>query len=75
MVSGRSHDSRSVDRFDACFNRHVLFLFHQGLDENDFDAVAGHLVGTLEKLGLEKEQIDEVVGVVGPLRGIFEGKN
>jgi hypothetical protein len=43
-----------------------------GLDEHDFDAVAGHLVGSLQFLGVEQSMIDEAVGIVGPLRGIFE---
>ena len=47
-------------------------LWDMGLDEHDFDAVAGHLVGSLQFLGVEQSMIDEAVGIVGPLRGIFE---
>jgi len=47
-------------------------LFDQGLDEADFDRVAGHLVATLKDMQVPQNLIDEVVGVVGPLRGVFE---
>jgi hemoglobin len=46
--------------------------FSMGLDGTDFDAVAGHLVGTLESLGVTADLVDEVVAVVGPLRACFE---
>jgi hypothetical protein len=49
-----------------------FLLISKGLDETDFDAVAGHLVATLVSLEVPQELIDEAVGVVGPLRGIFE---
>lgn len=47
-------------------------LFQDGLNETHFDKVAGHLVDTLESIDVSQELIDEVVGVVGPLRGAFE---
>lgn len=43
-----------------------------GLDETDFDCVAGHLVDTMQSLGVGQEEIDEAVGIVGPLRDIFK---
>lgn len=46
-------------------------LFRMGIDENTFDQVAGHLVATLKNLGVPSNLIDEVVGVVGPLRPVF----
>jgi hemoglobin len=49
-----------------------LRLFDRGLNETHFDLVAGHLVASLEHLGVAKSVIDEVVAVVGPLRGVFE---
>lgn len=47
-------------------------LFNDGLNETHFDKVAVHLVDTLESLHVRQELIDGVVGVVGPLRGVFE---
>lgn len=47
-------------------------LWEMGLDETDFDAVAGHLVGAMQALGVEQHLIDEAVAIVVPLRGIFE---
>jgi hemoglobin len=51
---------------------HARLVREQGLDETHFDAVAGHLVRSLKELNVPKPLIDEVVGVVGPLRGVFE---
>jgi len=47
-------------------------LFNDGLNETHFDKVAGHLIDTLKSLDVPQELIDEVVGVVGPLRPVFE---
>jgi hemoglobin len=47
-------------------------LFGLGLNETHFDLVAGHLVASLEKLGVAQSEIEEVVAVVGPLRVVFE---
>lgn len=43
---------------------------HDGMGITDvhFDKVAGHLVATLETAGVGKEEIDAVVGLVGPLK-------
>ena len=47
-------------------------LFEKQLSEKHFDAVAMHLVDTLQGLNLSKEVIDEVVQVVAPLRAAFQ---
>jgi hemoglobin len=47
-------------------------LFEMGLTEHHFDLVAGHLVATLQYLGVEEPLIAECVAVVAPLRPIFE---
>lgn len=47
-------------------------LFAKGLNETHFDLVAGHLVATLEHLGVGKTEIGEVVSIVGPLREVFK---
>jgi len=47
-------------------------LFEKGLCGTHFDLVANHLVESLLSLGIQQDLIDEVVGVVGPLRTIFE---
>lgn len=49
-------------------------LWAMGLDESDFDVVAGHFVATLQSLDVDQELIDEAVGVISPLRDIFEEK-
>jgi hemoglobin len=49
-------------------------LFAMGLNETHFDVVATNLVETMQELGVAADVIDEAVGVVGPLRGIFEAK-
>jgi len=43
-------------------------LVKNGLGDKHFDAVAGHLVTTLEELGVEKPLIDEVLSIVAPTR-------
>lgn len=47
-------------------------LFEMGLNEGHFDKVAGHLVASLEELGVAQALIDEAVAVIGPLRSVFE---
>jgi hypothetical protein len=38
--------------------------------------VAGHLVGSMNALSVSRNLIDEAMGVVAPLRGVFEeGQN
>ncbi len=51
---------------------HKHLIEQKGLNASHFDKVAGHLVSTLQSLGVEKPLIDEVVAIVGPLRSIFE---
>ncbi|CAB9497844.1 truncated hemoglobin GlbN [Seminavis robusta] len=51
---------------------HARLLRKEGLNESHFDLVAGHLVGTLQGLGVQQAEIDSVVATVGPLRGVFE---
>lgn len=46
-------------------------LFAMGLDERHFDVVAGHFVATLKHLGVKQAEIDEAVGIIGPLRPVF----
>mmetsp|Transcript_38874 Transcript_38874/g.57199 ORF Transcript_38874/g.57199 Transcript_38874/m.57199 type:complete len:318 (+) Transcript_38874:27-980(+) len=52
--------------------KHQMLFDEKGLNETHFDMVAGHLVGALAGLDVPKDLIDEVVGVVGPLRPVFE---
>lgn len=61
-------ESFDVEQF--MFSKHrKLFLI--GLNESHFDTVAGHFVGTLEMLQVSKPLIDEAVGIIAPLRGVF----
>ncbi len=54
---------------------HKHLIEQKGLNTSHFDKVAGHLVGTLQELGVKKPLIDEVVAIVGPLRSIFESSS
>ena len=51
---------------------HKRLLEKEGLNASHFDLVAGHLVGTLQGLGVKDDIVDEVVATVGPLRAVFE---
>jgi hemoglobin len=43
-------------------------LVKRGLNDGHFDAVAGHLKGTLEELGVAEEAIAEVLTIAGSTR-------
>ena len=47
-------------------------LIEQGLNGTHFDKVAGHFVETLQSLNVPPELIGECVGIVAPLRAVFE---
>jgi hemoglobin len=40
-----------------------------GIGDVDFDAVVGHLVGTLTGLGVPEDMIGQIGGALAPLRG------
>ena len=40
---------------------------HLSIEQEHFDAVAGHLIETLRSLGVNEEMIAEVVGTLAPL--------
>jgi len=46
-------------------------LYALGMDETDFDVVAGEFVATLTDLQVPQPEIDEAAGVVLPLRAAF----
>jgi hemoglobin len=46
----------------------------RGLNELHFDSVAGHIVDSLKSLAVPGDLIEEVLGVVAPLRPLFETK-
>ncbi|KAG2489508.1 hypothetical protein HYH03_011960 [Edaphochlamys debaryana] len=48
---------------------HKRMVEHGGLSERHFDGVAGHLVATLQELGVEQDLIDQVAAIVEPTRG------
>jgi hemoglobin len=60
-----------IDVADLMLTKHQK-LFEMGLTEHHFDLVAGHLVATLQYLGVEEPLIAECVAVVAPLRPVFE---
>ncbi len=49
---------------------------HQGMGITDarFDQVAGHLVATLDKFKVPKQEKDELLKIIGGLRGDIVGK-
>ena len=62
---------KDLDVGQLMYKKHYK-LFLKGLNESHFDLVAGHLVGTLESLGVDSSLINEAVTIVGPLRAVFE---
>jgi hemoglobin len=60
-----------VDVPDIIYKKHYR-LFARGLDGSHFDLVAGHFIATLQHLSVAQPLIDEAVGVIAPLRPIFE---
>ena len=40
-----------------------------GIEDDDFDAVVGHLAGTLTGLGVPEDTIGQIGGALAPLRG------
>jgi hemoglobin len=52
--------------------KHMKLFVEHGLNETHFDKVAECFVGACNHLGVAQELIDEAVGIIGPLRGIFE---
>ena len=61
----------SLDVGEFMYKKHKK-LFLDGLNEIHFDTVAGHFIATLESLQVPKPLIDEAVGIIAPLRGVFE---
>mmetsp|Transcript_33740 Transcript_33740/g.107831 ORF Transcript_33740/g.107831 Transcript_33740/m.107831 type:complete len:130 (-) Transcript_33740:668-1057(-) len=47
-------------------------LFARGLNETHFDMVAAHFAATLRDLQVKPDLIDKAIGVLAPLRPIFE---
>mmetsp|Transcript_1345 Transcript_1345/g.3389 ORF Transcript_1345/g.3389 Transcript_1345/m.3389 type:complete len:136 (-) Transcript_1345:562-969(-) len=62
---------KSVNVLELIQTKHSR-LFDMGLNETHFDMVAAHLVEALKSLGVSEEHINEIVGIVGPLRAVFE---
>lgn len=52
--------------------KHDRLIRELGLDEDHFDMVATHLVGSLTTVGAAQDHIDEAVAILSPLRGVFE---
>lgn len=57
---------------ESSIRGHHQHLFQQGLNETHFDSVAVHLVEAMKAHALTEAQINEAVGIVAPLRDIFE---
>jgi hypothetical protein len=49
-------------------------LMAMGLNETHFDTVTGVLVGTLLSMGVPQRELDDVVDVIVPLRGMFKNE-
>jgi hemoglobin len=59
-----------LDVARVILDKHMA-LFQDGLNEQHFDCVAGHFIATLQKFNVGPDLIEEAVGVIAPLRGIF----
>jgi hemoglobin len=53
---------------------HADLVNKMGLSDEHFDAVAEHLVATLQELGVAKTLIDEAVGIVATTRNEVLGR-
>ena len=60
-----------LDMAQYMIDKHARLFQQLELNESHFDLVAGHLVAALQQLNVAQNLIDEVVSIVGPLRGIF----
>jgi hemoglobin len=47
-------------------------LFAMGLNESHFDLVVGHLAETLRGLQVQDRWIEEIIGIIAPLRAVFQ---
>ena len=54
------------------FEKHRKLFLEKGLNAHHFDLVAANLVASLQHLGVAQGLIDEAMGVIAPLRGVFE---
>jgi hemoglobin len=66
-IGGEPAVRAAVDDFYA----RILAAAHAGLGvgDGDFDAVVGHLVGTLTALGVPENTIGQIGEALAPLRG------
>jgi len=56
-------------------DKHRRLFDEKGLSEVHFDRVAGHLVATLQHLGVPQNLVDEAAAIVLPLRVAFVGSS
>lgn len=61
-----------LDVAGLMLDKHRRLFVEKGLNETHFDLVAGHFVGSCQCLKVPQNLIDEAVGVIGPLRPVFE---
>jgi hemoglobin len=61
-----------VDVGEIMIEAHKRLFQIQGLNEEHFDIIGGHLVATLQNKSVPQELIKETIGVVAPLRAAFE---
>jgi len=61
-----------LDVAGLMLDKHRRLFVEKGLNETHFDLVAGHFVGACQHLNVPQNLIDEAVGVIGPLRPVFE---
>ncbi|GKY99835.1 hypothetical protein MPSEU_000937300 [Mayamaea pseudoterrestris] len=67
--------SKIPDNLDVpklIMTKHMRLFLNKGLNETHFDLVAQHLIDTLQHLKIKQHLIDEAIGVIAPLRGVFE---
>jgi hemoglobin len=77
MVLAFTEIPKDFDAAAYIIERHYRLFNSMGLNETHFDLVAGHLVAALLQMWVQQEVIDDVVGMLGPFRKVFEkaGRN
>jgi hemoglobin len=69
MAFGGPHNYTGQD-----MRRGHAHLVARGLNDAHFDAIAGHLQGALQELGVKQELIDQVLAIAGSTRNDVLGR-
>lgn len=67
-----SHIPDTLDVNSLLLEKHKRLFQNMGLNETHFDIVAMHFVGACESHNVDASLIEEAVGIITPLRVVFE---